>query len=163
MALIAKFSPWIPFEIFSVVVGDAIWLQKAFYSAAGFILYEVNTDHVVIAKTTATHSITKFNLSTVILAKQMNSDRMFSFCNSGKTTTDRPSTSIAENTTTQNVESRWGLECIQVSTGSVKVATYSFLTARELVSKSRDGASFKNLRVSCAQHQPPRITCTGHP
>ena len=89
MALIAKFTPWIPFEIFSVVVGDAIWLQKAFNSAAGLILYVVNTDHVVIAKTTVTHSITKLNLSTLILANQMNSDRMFSFCISGGTKTDK--------------------------------------------------------------------------
>ena len=145
MALIAKFTLQIAFVIFSVVVGDAIWLQKAFNSAAGFILHVVNTDHVVIAKTTVTHSITKLNLSTLILANQMNSDRMFSFCNFCKTKTDRPSTSIAENTTTQNAEIRSGVECIQVSTGSVKVAPRSFLTARELVSKSRDGASFKKL------------------
>ena len=142
MALIAKFTLQIAFVIFSVVVGDAIWLQKAFNSAAGFILHVVNTDHVVIAKTTVTHSITKLNLSTLILAKQMNSDRMFSFCNSGGTQ-DRQALPIAENTITQNVESRSGLECIQVSTGSVKVAPYCFLTARELVSKSRDGASFQ--------------------
>ena len=99
MALIAKFTLQIAFVIFSVVVGDAIWLQKAFNSAAGFILHVVNTDHVVISKTTVTHSITKFNVSTLILANQMNSDRMFSFCNSGKTKTDRPSTSIAEKKT----------------------------------------------------------------
>ena len=43
---------------------------------------------------------------------------------------------------------------------SLKVAPYSFLTARELVSKSRDGA-LKNLRASRAQHQPPRVTRTG--
>ena len=44
---------------------------------------------------------------------------------------------------------------------SFKVAPYSFLTARELVSKSSDGASFKNLHISRAQHQPPRVTRTG--
>ena len=43
----------------------------------------------------------------------------------------------------------------------LKVAPYGFLTARELVSKSRDGASFKNLRVSRAQYEPPRVTRTG--
>ena len=89
MALIAKFTLQIAFVIFSVVVGDAVWLQKAFNSAAGFILHVVNMDHVVIAKTTVTHSITKFNVSTLILANEMNSDRMFSFCNSGKAKTDK--------------------------------------------------------------------------
>ena len=55
-----------PSLFFPKFVCDAIWLQKAFYSAAGFILYVVNTDHVFFAKTTITHGITKFNLSTLI-------------------------------------------------------------------------------------------------
>ena len=37
------------------------------------------------------------------------------------------------------------------------MAPYSFLTARELVMAQ----ALKNLRVSRAQHQPPRVTRTG--
>ena len=52
-------------------------------------------------------------------------------------------------------------EYIMTALTLAKVDPCRFLTARELVSKSRDGASFKNLRVSHEQHQPPPVTRTG--